>query len=121
MDSEYGMQSPTRRFPTDAAMAIDRLVKVDANGFAQYAGAADANMVGCTQCDVNAAVPVANGMVVLLKGRGVCDVDIAAAEVLTVGSPCYQAASGKVAAAGANRAGIVLRINGTKAVIQLGA
>ncbi len=121
MDSEHAMQNPTRRFATDAAMSVDRLVKVDANRFVQYCGAADANMVGCTQCDVNAAVPGATGMVVLLKGRGLCDVDIAAAEVLTVGSPCYLAASGKVQAAGANRAGIVLRINGTKAVVQLGA
>lgn len=97
--SQY-VESPTKSFPSGAALEPNRRVKLAA-GVLQYAGASDPSigvLVFATFADSNFASGYTNGTVRLVTAQGTHNV--VASEAITSGNPFYAAANGKVAATG---------------------
>jgi hypothetical protein len=109
----YGLDDGQLRFPTDGALAANRLVKLGSDGFPDLADDDDTNVIGSTLNSAAGAADINRGVVVALKSKaGVLEVEVAGGETITRGDLAFQATGGMIAAAGTIVAGIAL-VGGT--------
>jgi hypothetical protein len=105
--SRHGLDSPILRFPTDGALAANRLVVLGSDGFPDLASATSENAIGATLGAIGGAADQNRGVLIALRNKpGVIEVEVAAGVTLAIGAIAYQANDGKLSDTGTVRAGV---------------